>query len=510
MFPSRIGRLLYLQQTDRGWLVPVKYVRREADGVGIANMICAKKTVAMLPVCFFGLLVSGVAGETAVVQTNVWIRSDSSAPAQASTASNWSLGRVPSSNDVVRLSRYYSYSIVWDEKAPSSVAGWIQEDGYLAIVTFETSKDGPMREFSVTGDMYIGSGAVTHPANTDSDHWWLNLKVSGDMTVAEGAYVSVSAKGYGSGFGPSPGVLFGDGASHGGLGAPCETNEVRRLGRTYDSIINPVLPGSGGSSIGKPGGSLNGGGVAVLDVGGLLKVFGAICADGDGTDAAYNFGGAAGGSVNIKAAGGIRVEGSISANGARAYNGGGGGGGGGRISIVSGTPGERCAFDCSNRKVTAFGGCGDTPNFSSASADRHIRGAAGTVYMENLSESGMFSGGGTVYVIDGHRTSIAFTTIPSDMYDDVNECRDAELYVGSMGYVTIGGATRFRKIKFASSNGMDLNGNYVQTGSVESSIGGKAVVLDTPGTHSSNDDPVLNPVFFNGGTLLITTYLKPF
>ena len=96
------------------------------------------------------------------VMTNTWIRARGS-DALASNHANWSLRHAPLSNEVVRLAQSHSRALVWDAKASPVVAGWIQEKGYVAVVTLHTTpQTGGFNVLEVLGDMHVLGGALTH------------------------------------------------------------------------------------------------------------------------------------------------------------------------------------------------------------------------------------------------------------------------------------------------------------------------------------------------------------
>ncbi len=439
---------------------------------------------------------------TEATEVNTWARGADS-DALASNPANWSLGHAPLSNEIVRLAQSCSRAMIWDEKATDVVSGWVQEDGFIAVVTVNTTpKAGGFNTLRVLGDFDLRGGAVTHPANEDAEAWWLSLDITGNLIVGEKAFISVSGKGYASGKGPSPGVTPGSGASHGGQGAPQVKSANDRPARTYDSILNPVMSGSGGAAREGAVYSYNGGGVIVLKVGGRALVGGTITANADGRDIdTTNIGGAAGGSVNIRAELDVKGEGWISANGGRGYHEGGGGGGGGRIALVSQSSGVWISMS----HISAYGACGESANPDNPLADRHVRGAAGTVYIEGRAKETI--NGGEVIVRDWHRPSLASTRIPSDMHPDSGECKDVALAVDANGFVVVTSSTSLRKLTFGGG-GMDLNKNTLMVGSVLNRKK-ESDPLDATGTYTSPTAMQLDSVIFNGGQIIVRTYFKP-
>ena len=435
------------------------------------------------------------------VATNSWIRGKD-ADALASNPANWSLRHAPSSNEVVRLSQGHPRAIVWDEAAPRVVAGWIQEEGYAAIATIRTTpREDGFSALEILGDMHVLGGALTHPANDDAESWWLSLRVGGAFVVGRGAFVSASAKGFGSGRGPSPAVMTGGGASHGGQGAPQALAAPDRPARTYGSILSPLSSGSGGTAREGSGHAIRGGGVIVVEAGGDVTIEGCVAANADSRDPdGANIGGAAGGSVNIRAGGKIQGDGTITANGGRGYHDGAGGGGGGRIALVSGA-----SLQMDVKRVTAHGGCGESAEPGTASRDRHIRGAAGTIYLVNTSQEA--KGGGRVIVKDWHRPTLASTRIPADLNAPADECRDVKLAIEENGFVTLTASTTIRELAF-TSGGLDLNGSTLVVGAIVKGWGDTAK-FDTPGTYTTAESTQMDSVIFNKGGIVVRTYFKP-
>ena len=205
------------------------------------------------------LFVLAAAAGVAPAATNTWVRK-AGTDAKASNPDNWSLKRVPKKSDVVVFSKRHANAAVWDKAAPHEVAGWIQEEGFVAVVTLETSPKG-FPQLEVAGDVRILGGALTHPQNGASADWWLHVKAGGTIEIGPEAIVSVSGKGFAAGKGPSPGPIPGCGASHGGQGAPKNMAEVSGVARCVGSIREPVLPGSGGTGpAGREGEGPHGGG----------------------------------------------------------------------------------------------------------------------------------------------------------------------------------------------------------------------------------------------------------
>jgi hypothetical protein len=189
----------------------------------------------------------------------------------------------------------------------------------------------------------------------------LTLAVTGDVAVAVGGMINADSRGYGPGMGPGAGRIAGSptsgsGAGHGGYGG--QSVALDGVGQTYGSLEQPVSLGSGGGTgRGGPGGI--GGGSIQLVVGGTMRVDGTVSANG-ASAVSDDAGGGSGGSIWITAHS-FAGAGFFSASGGAGEPSNGGGGGGGRISLqyeVASFPGA----------IAARGGSG------------FVRGGAGTIY----------------------------------------------------------------------------------------------------------------------------------
>ncbi len=204
-----------------------------------------------------------------------------------------------------------------------------------------------------------GGAVVNHPLQTP-----LDLTVIGDVIIETNGQISVTGLGYASASGPGAGGNWGDdgsGGGHGGQGGYGQNGVPG--GGAYDFIPTPTDFGSGGGN-GYGGRGGYGGGAVQLNVGGTLRVDGAIAADGGAmiySGSSYYAGGGSGGSVWITA-GTFAGAGSVSANGGAGGTAG-GGGGGGRIALYLNS-------DNFAGTIQALGGSG------------YQRGGAGTVFRQ--------------------------------------------------------------------------------------------------------------------------------
>ncbi|MGI5870324.1 MAG: hypothetical protein ACOX9C_12900 [Kiritimatiellia bacterium] len=291
----------------------------------------------------------------------------------ASTAGNWSLGRVPAAADDILFSPSYALrNLTWDAAAPRTVASWNQPAGITNTVFFETTLDAPLR---ILGNAELHGGVWTHVGPSNAPAHAVAVDVDGDLSVGANAAINVGRDvsgidptGVARGFHRAgPGYLQGTGSSYGGEGF---TNAV-----TYGSVVNPLSYGSSAHGSGGANALLKyaGGGLVRLRVGGTLAVSGKIAADGYGY--ANNGGGGTGGTLNLEA-GKLVGGGDITANGGNdTYY---GSGSGGRIRIKLTDADAR--FADFTGALTAHGGTGGAPG---ASAQYDSAGAAaGTIALQ--------------------------------------------------------------------------------------------------------------------------------
>jgi len=149
-------------------------------------------------------------------------------------------------------------------------------------------------------------GKITHPANLDSQEYWLDLEFD-NLAISNYGSIDGAAKGFaggavstaGSGAGGGAGTASG-GAGGGGHALAGISGTGGSGGVAYGTASNPSTLGSGGGGGLAVGGS--GGGYVKLTVAGNLSIAssGAVQANG-GAGGATTGGGGAGGSVDISA-----------------------------------------------------------------------------------------------------------------------------------------------------------------------------------------------------------------
>jgi hypothetical protein len=329
----------------------------------------ARRTV-ILPLCHAAMLVLLIAPQT------VTAKSWNGGSGAWETGSNWTPTGAPGSTDDVSID---NGTVTVDLSSGVTIKSLTIGQTTSATLTFQNG-DVSTKRLNVTGNVTIGpNGTLTHAANvTDSRVFGsetnrLRLDVGGNLTISASGKIDVTGMGYmeftrqkGSGPGTTA-FNSGGGAGYGGQGGSAAG------GTTYGSVTNPVNNGSGGTGAGNGTWGTAGGGSAVISVGGLLTLSGAILADGIGGVPGESSGAGSGGSVNIRA-GALAGSGTLSANGGALGGVGNGGGGGGRIAVVL-TNVSDSAF-AGLAAIRAFGGAG--PGGA---------GAAGTVYLKGNNQT---------------------------------------------------------------------------------------------------------------------------
>lgn len=290
--------------------------------------------------------------------SNAWIGSGN-----ASDASNWSYGRVPTAEDAILLSQFSTGDMIWDagiNGLPNTVASWTQTSHYTGTVTFPTTYPavGSFTEFTVTGDTLLEGGVWTQEANTTATETYrLKVVSGGSFTLGASATISVRGKGF-----PATRQYPGTG---GGSYACGVTNFVQ----AYGSVLEPVHLGNGPES-----GSDAGGGAFHLVSAGPVVLNGAITAAPKTARETQGIRFGAGGSIYVRAPS-IDGTGTISANGGTAYTS--EAGSGGRIALVAT---ETTSIGFPEANITAYGGWGHTQ------ARLNMGRGMGTIYLKHAGQ----------------------------------------------------------------------------------------------------------------------------
>ena len=208
---------------------------------------------------------------------------------------------------------------------------------------------------------------------------YLNTKFGGELffndahilsrvgIVESGGVLHLDGTGSGSGEGHGAGQTVGSvgtGGGHGGFGGAADPEA--NGGRTYDSVYNPRMHGSGGGAdgSGNPGGA--GGGLLDWRVADLMEIDGVLALKGKDAESGHA-GGGSGGALYVEAET-VTGHGVVSVHGGKGVNQG-GGGAGGRVAIKC-----RMGFFFGG-KFDNYGGLGG----SGYESDR--AGASGTTYV---------------------------------------------------------------------------------------------------------------------------------
>jgi hypothetical protein len=243
-------------------------------------------------------------------------------------AANWDPEGVPGEGDLAAVTMPGAVVLLTNETADLS---YFQMSAGRLVFSNWTTK------ISANG-VGIEGGTVT-VANAFYDTEMSNrvwIVCTNDFTLTAPGRIDVSNLGYTNASGPGRGTpvalaSYGGGGGHGGKGGVGYYNGGPAVG----SLMEPYAPGSGGGST-ITGGC--GGGVVLIDAGGVAAIAGSILANGQTAVFAYG-GGGAGGSICLKAGSFTgTTNGLLSANGGGAgsptYS---GGGGGGRIALLGGS-----------------------------------------------------------------------------------------------------------------------------------------------------------------------------
>ena len=238
---------------------------------------------------------------------NTWVATSNSL---ASIGSNWSEGHAPTASDNVLFDgRFSTKNCEWDSAASATVASWTQTNGYTSTVTFDTEfpdySGATFPLFTITGKCdilggkwscrgnYNNFGVTTTPMSTykTGKRWCLNVSVGGAMTVASGASVTATGRGYGF----VDNNTSGNSQSYGGCA-------YGGLTTAYGSIKQPFDPGMGARSQSDQNNKIAaiGGGAIKLTVAGNLVLDGSIVALGTADQNIARSGGT-GGSIWISA-----------------------------------------------------------------------------------------------------------------------------------------------------------------------------------------------------------------
>ena len=296
---------------------------------------------------------------------NIWIAPTAG---YASASNNWSLGRAPLATDDVMLSGSSTNDMIWDAGTnglPAGVGSWTQTSNYTGTVTFPVSytnvAGATFTNFAVAGNVAINGGTWTHPSNTTSQAYHLQVAIGGDLALGTAARLNVQGKGYGVGRFPTNGAV---GVHAGGRDD---------FAKVYGDVYHPADIGAANSSAG-----YTGGGAVWLDIAGTATLNGAVNAKATDGDPGPHPAVGAGGSVYIRAQS-VSGTGTINASGNGYYTA--SSGSGGRIAVELT---QAASFGMIATNVTARGGWGSTSTGAGTILIKTATQPYGTLIVDNF------------------------------------------------------------------------------------------------------------------------------
>jgi len=261
--------------------------------------------------------------------------------------------------------------------------------------------------------------------------------VTGDLTIESKGSIDANGAGWKNYADTIPAAMgfyaIQQHGAHGGV----SKNISDAVKYSYDSILNPVLPGTGAQN-GDAGNAVFGGGCVKLSVGGKLTLAGNAIAKSVYQD--VNGGG--GGTINITC-GSIEGAGTMDVTTQTAY--GGTQGGGGRVAIrLTGTNADFANYPLSRITVTQSGD----------------QSSGGTIYLQTAANA---ENGGTVYIKgDTGNTATVRTPFPSlHGGGEKDDFRSAALVVTNNGKALLSANAKARELSMVSGT-LDLNGKTLK------------------------------------------------
>lgn len=238
-------------------------------------------------------------------------------------------GTVPVAGDAVTFPTGV-YTVVLDGSTPD-LSSYTQNGGTLFFTNWSTC-------LSAT-DVLIQSGKLDHAVCNTNLYPGVTNRVyikAGSFTLASNGWINVDARGFpgatnGNSWGQGPGGAYGiasglaGGGGHGGLGGGASPGAI------YDSTNEPSAPGSGGGTRGSEWAGA-GGGVVRIEASGRVRLNGTVSANG--AHGVNYSGGGAGGSIWISCETFDGTTGLVSTKGGKGKDYNGGSGGGGRIAVA--------------------------------------------------------------------------------------------------------------------------------------------------------------------------------
>jgi len=265
-----------------------------------------------------------------------------------------------------------------------------------------------------------------------------DLTVTGDLTIESKGSIDANGAGWKNYADTIPSAAMGFYAiqqhgAHGGV----SKNFSDAIKYSYDSILNPTLPGVGAQS-GDAGNAVFGGGCVKLSVGGKLTLAG----NANAKSVYQDVNGGGGGTINITC-GSIEGAGTINVTTQSGY--GGTQGGGGRVAIrLTDTNADFANYPLSRITVAQSGD----------------QSSGGTIYLQTAANG---ENGGTVYIKgDASNTATVKTPFPSlHGGGEKDDFRKAALVVTGGGKALLSANAKARELSMVSGT-LDLNGKTLK------------------------------------------------
>jgi hypothetical protein len=318
------------------------------------------------------------------------------------------------------------------------------------------------------GDLTVAAtGILSHRPNLKVDEYKMDLVIAGDLTVRTGGSITTMGHGFYSYSGPGYSVNEEQGGAHGGVGGWNNNNTGTKPAntRTYGSILNPTLLGSGGQYAA--------GGAILLNVSGTTTVENGAVVTAQGIQAGNRAGGS-GGSVNLRT-GSLVGSGAINAKGGGNYC-----GAGGRVAVT----------------LTAGDFTGWTGNISAYGFG--TQGGAGTVY---LADADTPANAGQVVVDNNNQTpwsAAIFTPIPASASSTEN-LRHTQWTARNKASLKLVADAVLKTLDMQSASYLDLAGQRLAVDSAR--INGQNI---PPGEYTAAElDPAFVSDTVGGGSLFV-------
>lgn len=416
----------------------------------------------------------------------IWVAKEA---ANASEASSWSDGTVPTAADNILFDgRFSRANCTWDAAASQTVAGLIATNGYAGTITVATTLNETFPVFTVTGDVWNDCASlvpVKHAQDTTTAAYWFNLAVGGSLTLKKTSdsvigKIAATERGlYSAYYDTVQGYSV-----HAGYAGYIENGLLEsRTGTPVGSIFEPTVVAQGvrNGERNQENKNAYGGGAIHVVVAGDFVNNGAVGANGGQS----SMGAGAGGSIYIKAK-------SITGSGSFAASGKGGTKTDSTSSVASGGRIALVATDgvCAPTGNLTVDGSFDGHKNGTSSAATYQAGAPGTIYLEDVNQK--------VVRVKGlganHASNYLTTPIPV-LADEAARLKDVTLSVEKYGRASLTqDKLTMATLRFAGENNrLDLAGKTLKVktayvGETKLKPGTYTVAAKTDGTNYAESE----------------------